>query len=113
VRGPAGAIYFAGDTGYSPHFAEIKKRLGPVRLAVLPIGAYKPEWFMSPVHMSPGQAVQASEDLGASTSVAMHFGTFQLGFEGENEAQQALLQALDGKRDRFWVLGFGEGRTVP
>jgi L-ascorbate metabolism protein UlaG (beta-lactamase superfamily) len=113
VRGPAGAIYFAGDTGYSPHFAEIKKRLGPVRLAVLPIGAYKPEWFMSPVHMSPGQAVQASEDLGASTSVAMHFGTFQLGFEGENEAQQALSQALDGKRDRFWVLGFGEGRTVP
>ncbi|HEX9576805.1 MAG TPA: MBL fold metallo-hydrolase [Myxococcales bacterium] len=113
VQGPAGSIYFAGDTGYSPHFAEIKKRFGPLRLAVLPIGAYKPEWFMSPIHMSPGQAVQASEDLGAGTSMAVHFGTFQLGYEGEEEAPQALRKALDGKPGRFWILGFGEGRDVP
>ena len=113
LKGPAGAVFFAGDTGYSEHFAEIKRRLGPMRLAVLPIGAYKPEWFMAPVHLSPGQAVQAAEDLGAGTSLAMHFGTFQLGDEGEGEAQEALGHALVGKPERFWILGFGEGRDVP
>ena len=53
VKGPAGLSYFAGDTGDGPHFEQIKQRLGRPRLAVLPIGAYLPEWFMSGVHVSP------------------------------------------------------------
>ena len=106
VRGAAGSVYFAGDTGYAPHFAEIRRRLGPLRLAVLPIGAYKPEWFMAPMHLSPAQALQAQADLGAPLAMGMHFGTFQLGDEGQDEAQQV-------RAERFWVLDFGEGRDVP
>lgn len=108
IRVPSGSVYFAGDTGYGPHFAQIRQRLGPMRLAVLPIGAYKPKWFMSPVHMSPEQAQKAGADLEAGTSVAIHFGTFPLADDGQEEAQQAL-----AGHEHFWVLDFGEGRDVP
>ena len=116
LRGPAGAVFFAGDTGYGPHFRAIAQRYGPLRLAILPIGAYKPEWFMGEIHMSPAQAVLAHEDLRARTSVAVHFGTFDLADDGEDEPPQALrlaLAARPGPPARFWVLGFGEGRDVP
>jgi L-ascorbate metabolism protein UlaG (beta-lactamase superfamily) len=116
VRGPAGVAYFAGDTGAGPHFQQIRDRLGPPRLAVLPIGAYLPAWFMSHVHQSPAEAVAAADILGAGTSVGMHFGTFPLADDGQDEAPAALSAALAAHRDpapRFWVLGFGEGRPVP
>ena len=115
LRGPAGRAYFAGDTGFGPHFAAIRTRLGPPRLAVLPIGAYRPSWFMSAVHQSPAQALAAHAALGAGTSVAIHFGTFALADDAEDEPATALEAALGelGPRPRFWVLGFGEGREVP
>ncbi len=116
IRGPSGAVYFAGDTAMGPHFAEIAERMGPIRLAILPIGAFRPEWFMGSVHMSPTDAVMAHEILRASTSVAMHFGTFPLGDDGEDEAPRELEKAVakaGEPRPRFWVLGFGEGRDVP
>ena len=57
IKGPAGVSYFAGDTGDGPHFDEIKKRFGAPRLALLPIGAYQPAWFMSGVHVYPAEAL--------------------------------------------------------
>ena len=75
-------ILFAGDTGYGPHIREIASRLGPIDLALLPIGAYEPRWFMKDIHMNPVEAVGAHLDLGARQSIAMHFGTFQLTPEG-------------------------------
>ncbi len=74
-------IYFGGDTGYSTHFKEINRRLGPLDLALLGIGSYEPEWFMRAIHMNPNEAVIAHRDLGAKQSVGMHFGTFQLSGE--------------------------------
>ena len=56
-------LYFAGDSGYGPHFSQIKAKLGAPALSLLPIGAYEPRWIMSPVHMSPEDAVLAHEDL--------------------------------------------------
>jgi L-ascorbate metabolism protein UlaG (beta-lactamase superfamily) len=85
-----------------------------VRLALLPIGAFRPEWFMSRVHMSPEQALQAHADLGARTSIGTHFGTFQLADDGETEAAERITDNLHRipEDTRFWVLGFGEGREV-
>ncbi|HEX5658990.1 MAG TPA: MBL fold metallo-hydrolase, partial [Polyangiales bacterium] len=105
-----GPVYFAGDTAMSDHFAQIHTRFGPMRLAVLPIGAYEPRWFMEPVHVDPQEALAAHHTLHARHSVGMHFGTFHLADEGETAAQDAIRRANE---PTFWVLAFGEGRVVP
>lgn len=105
------SIYFAGDSGYSPQFAEIGERCGPIDVALIPIGAYEPRWFMSPVHMNPDEAVRAHLDLRARFSVGMHFGTFQLTDEAIDEPIRALERARvqHGVRaDAFRTLDFGE-----
>lgn len=113
LRGSKGQAYFGGDTGYGPHFAEIAARVGPMRLAVLPIGAFRPEWFMSAIHMSPPQAVQAALELDATLAVPMHYGTFSLADDGEDEPLEVLKTTLLTKPAPFTVLGFGEGVDVP
>jgi L-ascorbate metabolism protein UlaG (beta-lactamase superfamily) len=114
ISGPSGNVYFAGDTGWGRHFEQIAARFSPIRVAFLPIGAFRPRWFMSPMHISPDEAVKAHEVLGAGTSVAIHFGTFTLGDDGETEPVEVLHQAIArAGNPRFWVLGFGEGRDVP
>src|SRR5258706_5912635 len=85
----ASRIFFAGDTAYAPFFRDIRHRLGPIDLALLPIGAYEPRWFMQPIHMNPAEAVQAHLDLQASGSIGMHFGTFQMTTEGSDEPRRA------------------------
>jgi L-ascorbate metabolism protein UlaG (beta-lactamase superfamily) len=116
LRGAGGPVYFSGDTGYGPHFRQVRERFGPMRLALLAIGAFRPAWFMSYVHVSPSEAYQAHLDLAAARSVAIHFGTFELADDSEVEPVQALNEAISAAGDssgRFWVLGFGEGREVP
>jgi L-ascorbate metabolism protein UlaG (beta-lactamase superfamily) len=116
VKGPAGISYFAGDTGDGPHYDEIKKRFGAPRLALLPIGAYQPAWFMSAVHQNPAEALHAHDRLGAGTSVGIHFGTFSLADDGQDEPQDALQQELSRRaapRPSFLTLRFGEGLDVP
>jgi L-ascorbate metabolism protein UlaG (beta-lactamase superfamily) len=115
IESQHGNLYFAGDTGFCDVFSEVSKRLSPVRLALLPIGAYEPEWFMGPVHMTPEQAVDARSILDASVAIAIHFGTFALADDSETAPPERLQQALqehEGRND-FWVLREGEGRLVP
>lgn len=95
LKTAAGPIYFAADTAFGPHFGDIRNRLGSPRLALLPIGAYKPEWFMGPVHMSPDEAVKAHRILVPQRSIAIHWGTFQLADDGRHEPVEALRRALD------------------
>jgi L-ascorbate metabolism protein UlaG (beta-lactamase superfamily) len=108
-------IFFAGDTAYGSFFQEIGQRLGPIDLALLPIGAYEPRWFMRSVHMDPHEAVQAHVDLGASRSVGIHFGTFQLTTEGVDAPLQALEQARDERHvaaSEFSTLAFGDSLGI-
>jgi len=111
----AGPVYFAGDTGLGPHFKQIADRFGKMRLALLPIGAFLPRWFMSPTHLSPGDALEAHFILGAQTSIAMHFGTFQLGDDGRTEAVDLLTNIIaetNMEETQFLILDSGEGREV-
>jgi L-ascorbate metabolism protein UlaG (beta-lactamase superfamily) len=116
IQASTGNIYFAGDTGMGSHFVEVKNRFGPLRLVLLPIGAYLPGWFMHPVHISPNEAVELHHLLEPRVSMAIHFGTFALGDDGEFEPVLKLREALSNKDEidsRFWVLEHGEGRDVP
>lgn len=109
-----GAIYFAGDTGMGPHFAQIRERFGPLRLSLLPVGAYKPRWFMSAVHTSPQEAVQAHKILQSDYSIGIHFGTFRLADDAQNDPAENLTIALEQEKvskEKFLLLDFGEGRT--
>jgi len=111
IQAPAGNIYFAGDTGMGNHFAAIKERFKVFRLVLLPIGAYLPQWFMHPVHISPSQAVDVHRMLKPSVSMAIHFGTFALGDDGELEPVAKLRESRSD--ESFWILEHGEGRDVP
>ena len=91
-------VYFAGDTGYAPHFAQIRTRLGAPDVALLPIGAYEPRWFMRDLHMNPEDAVRAHRDLQARVSVPIHYGTFRLTGEGFEEPLEELTLALQAER---------------
>lgn len=116
VESAAGNIYFAGDTAYGTHFKQARERLGPFRLSLIPIGAYEPRWFMKNVHVNPTEALQAHLDLESSTSVGIHFGTFQLTDEGLRAPIEDLGRALKRKSvsaKAFRVLDFGEGIQVP
>ena len=109
-------VYFAGDSGYCPYFAEIAERFPRIDLALLPIGAYEPRWFMRQHHMNPEDAVRSHLDLKAHRSIGMHFGTFQLTDEAINAPVSALRLAqadVGVAQADFDVLAFGETRLYP
>jgi N-acyl-phosphatidylethanolamine-hydrolysing phospholipase D len=104
--------WFAGDTGYSKrYFKEIGERLGPFRLALIPIGAYAPRYFMASAHIDPAQAVDIHLEVGAQQSLPIHWGTFQLTIEPILEPAQ-LLQAEMQRRglplEQFRPVKIGE-----
>jgi N-acyl-phosphatidylethanolamine-hydrolysing phospholipase D len=113
VAGPTRRFYHAGDSGYFAGFAEIGKRLGPIDLAALPIGAYRPRSIMHFVHLNPEEAIQAAVDLGAHRVVAMHYGTFDLTEEPPGEPPRRFRRAAARRgfgSDRAWTLNVGESR---
>jgi L-ascorbate metabolism protein UlaG (beta-lactamase superfamily) len=110
---PAGKIYVVCDSGYGDgkHFRSVGEAHSPLRLAILPIGAYEPRWFMKDQHMNPADAVMALADCGATQALAHHHGTFQLTDEAIDAPEQALYEALDAAgvpRERFAVLKPGQ-----
>ena len=104
-------VYFAGDTAFGNHFAQIREKFGSPQFALLPIGACEPRWFMSRVHMSPGDAIRAHQILGAGTSIAIHHGTFQLADEALDAPKQQLLSCAP--RNSFLVLANGQSAVIP
>jgi len=111
IKTKAGNIYFAGDTGYGPYFKEAGKTHGDFILSLLPIGAYEPRWFMKNAHLNPEDAVAAHLDLHSKISMGIHFGTFQLTYEGIEQPIISLKKALKHKQipeTNFITPGFGE-----
>jgi L-ascorbate metabolism protein UlaG (beta-lactamase superfamily) len=110
---PAGKLYVVSDSGYGDgtHFRNVAQAHGPLRLAILPIGAYEPRWFMRDQHMNPSDAVKALADCGAQQALAHHHGTFQLTDEAIDAPVVALGEALDEAkvpREKFAVLKPGQ-----
>lgn len=110
---PAGKLYIVCDSGYGSgvHFRRVRERHGPLRAAILPIGAYEPRWFMKNQHMNPEDAVKALADCGADIALAHHHGTFQLTDEAIDAPPIALAEALDKAgvpAERFLVLKPGQ-----
>lgn len=96
------AVYYAGDTAYGGHFAEVRERLGAPEVALVPIGAYDPRWLMARVHVNPEEALQGFLDLGARHFVPAHWGTFRMAEEPLDEPPRRLLErastlGLDGR----------------
>ncbi len=115
IQGSSATLYHAGDTGWFAGFAEIGKAFPGIDAAMLPIGAYEPRWFMRRMHLDPGEALQAFQDLGARTIVAMHWGTFKQSDEALDEPPRRL-EAERSKRgiapERVRVPAIGETLEV-
>jgi N-acyl-phosphatidylethanolamine-hydrolysing phospholipase D len=125
VLAPELHLFFAGDTAYSKDFTDIRERLadrqssaagGGFDVALLPVGAYEPRWFMQDQHVDPAQAVQIHRDLKAKRSIGVHWGTFGLTDEPLDEPPQRLAQARRDQGivdDAFSVMAIGETRRLP
>jgi L-ascorbate metabolism protein UlaG (beta-lactamase superfamily) len=110
---PAGKIYVVCDSGYGTgaHFRRVRDAHGPLRAAILPIGAYEPRWFMRDQHMNPEDAVKALADCGAEVALAHHHGTFQLTDEAIDAPVNDLAAALEAAklpREKFVALKPGQ-----
>jgi N-acyl-phosphatidylethanolamine-hydrolysing phospholipase D len=124
IRAGTRAVWFVGDTGRHPMFADIGKRLGPLDAVLMPIGAYNPQWFMAPVHVAPEDAVAGfSEAIAAAPRpdgqvpmmVGMHWGTFKLTDEPVEEPPARTRRAWSAAgipADRLWLPAHGETRVL-
>lgn len=106
-------VYFAGDTAYFAGFAQIGARFPP-QIALLPVAAYEPAFYMRRVHCNPADAVRAFEDLGAQVLVPMHWGTFPLTTEAPDEPLMWTqdIMAARGMRHRLCVVPHGYTATI-
>lgn len=112
-REGAPTVYFAGDSGYFEGFKEIGQRFPSIDIALMPIGAYDPEWFMGPQHVTPEQALQAFLDVHARVFVPMHYGSYRLADDTPKEALDRLHaehKRLKLPNESLMVLPHGETR---
>lgn len=93
IRGAGYSVYYSGDTGYGPHFSEVRQRLGAPDLTLMKIGAYGNSWL--DIHMDPESAVQAHLDLGAKVMLPVHWATFNLSYHAWGEPIE---RAVNGAR---------------
>jgi L-ascorbate metabolism protein UlaG (beta-lactamase superfamily) len=115
IRGDGLRVIHLGDTGYSRDFADIGERLGPFDLALIPIGAYAPRWFMEAKHLDPADAIQVRADLRARRAIGIHWGTYTMADDPPDEPPQALAKERERAglaREDFDVLAIGETRKL-
>jgi N-acyl-phosphatidylethanolamine-hydrolysing phospholipase D len=116
IEGAGLKLIHTGDLGYSRDARDIGERLGPFDLALIPIGAYAPRWFMKTMHVDPAEAIQIRADLHARRAIGMHWGTFEnLTDEPLDEPPMVLgaQRAAAGLGpDQFDVMKIGETRRI-
>uniref|UniRef100_UPI00358F5986 N-acyl-phosphatidylethanolamine-hydrolyzing phospholipase D-like isoform X2 n=1 Tax=Myxine glutinosa TaxID=7769 RepID=UPI00358F5986 len=110
LLGPKHRVFFAGDTGYCSGFQQIGHRYGPFDIALIPIGAYAPRWFLKFQHVNPEEAVHVHQDVLARHSLGIHWGTFPLSDEHYLEPREELERARERHgltEEDFFVLEHG------
>jgi N-acyl-phosphatidylethanolamine-hydrolysing phospholipase D len=121
LRAPDRTLFFAGDTGLHPEFTAIAARCGPVDIAILPIGAYEPRWFMGAVHMNPEDCMKAVDQLKIPQEgrplivAAAHWGTFKLTDEPMDEPPARMRQVWQASgidSNALWIMRHGETRVL-
>lgn len=115
ISSSIGNIYFAGDSGYGDFFQEIGNTYGKMKVSMIPIGAYIPRWFMSPIHISPEEAVKVHKEVKSELSIGMHFGTFPLADDGQTQAVEELKKALkihEMTDEEFIILNEGNSLMI-
>jgi N-acyl-phosphatidylethanolamine-hydrolysing phospholipase D len=116
IEGAGLKLIHTGDLGYSQDARDIGERLGPFDMALLPIGAYAPRWFMKTMHVDPAEAVQLRADLRAGRAIGMHWGTFEnLTDEPLDEPPAALAAQRSAAAltpEQFDVMQVGETRRI-
>jgi len=117
IEGARDTIYFAGDTGWGHMYGELRARWSRFTLALLPIAPFRPRWYMARKHLSPDDAVRAAIATRSVTLIPIHWGTFELGDDGENEAVDTLRAALSSLparcRPHLAILRNGESASLP
>lgn len=118
-------LFYAGDTGYSRDFNDMRahfaERQSPAQgggfdMALLPIGSYEPRWFMASQHVNVDEALKIHVDLGAKRSLGVHWGTFELTDEPLDEPPRVLAEERRARGlsdDEFFTIAIGETRLVP
>lgn len=103
-------VYFSSDTGYGSHFKDARQLFPSIDVAIIGVGAYKPEWFMAPNHISPMDAVTAFHDLGAKVMIPMHYGTFDISDEPIGEPYRILkqMESENKIKGRLKAMNLGE-----
>ena len=94
IKSVSYSVYYSGDTGYGPHFGEIRKRLGVPDLVLMKVGAYGHSWL--DIHMDPESAVQAQRDLGSTVMLPVHWATFNMSYHAWAEPIERTLAAAQG-----------------
>lgn len=106
IRGGRHAVFFSGDTGLTPEYAEIRQRLGPFDLAMLEVGAFHPSW--GDIHLGPQNALEALALLGNPTLLPVHWGTFNLALHAWDEPAETLLQLAPAKDAQLLMPRLGQ-----
>lgn len=112
IKSQGKTIYFGGDSAYAKHFKDIGTLFGEIDIAILPIAAYAPRWFMKSSHMNTKEAMLAYKDLNAQRLIPMHFGTFDLSDEPLGEPERLLKAVSTGKNVTFLNIGEKSSITV-
>ena len=117
IEGAHDTVYFAGDTGWGRMYRELHARWSRFTLALLPVAPFRPRWYMARKHLSPDDAVRVAIETRSAMVIPIHWGTFELGDDGESEAVDTLRAAVSALPERcrpgLSVLRNGEHAELP
>ncbi len=106
VQGPRHRVFFSGDTGLTPEYADVRARLGPFDLVMLEVGAFHPAW--GDIHLGPHNALAALELLGGGSFLPVHWGTFNLGMHPWDDPAETLLELAPARGVHLVMPRLGE-----